>query len=107
MRRRLEDAGVKMLGAMLATDDIDRGNKQIQLRTDTVWPVGETRTDSNAIRLLDLVSTKSEYTIVPTKGSPFDRVTDVWAGDSSSVSMAQRFELVILAKSIQRPCPRS
>jgi hypothetical protein len=108
MRRRLEEAGFKILGVMLATDDIDRANLRqgLQLRTDTVWPVGETQTNSNAIRLLDLASTTSEYTVVPTKGSPFERVTDVWNGEPSSVSIAERYELVILAKSMQRPCTR-
>lgn len=108
MRRRLEDAGFKILGAFLATDDLDRATLKIfkrDFRTDTVWPVGETQTDDNAIRLLDLVSTNNEYTVVPTKGSPFDRVTDVWSGESSSVSIAERYELVILAKKMQR-CSR-
>ena len=107
MRRRIEDAGFKILGAMLATDDIDRATRREfnrDLRTDTVWPIGEKQEDANAIRLLDLVSTTDEYTVVPTKDSPFDRVTDVWSG-SSSVSIAQRYELVILAKSMQR-CTR-
>ena len=109
MRRWLEDAGFKILGARLATDDIDRATlriHQVELRTDTVWPVGETQTESNAIRLLDLVTTTSEYTVVPTKSSPFERVTDDWSGDFSSLSMAERYELVILAKSMQRPCKR-
>ncbi|MGH8538405.1 MAG: hypothetical protein ACREXM_18660 [Gammaproteobacteria bacterium] len=109
MRRWLEDAGFKILGARLATDDIDRATlriHQVELRTDTVWPVGETRTESNAIRLLDLVTTTAEYTVVPTKNSPFERVTDDWSGDFSSLSMAERYELVILAKSMQRPCKR-
>jgi hypothetical protein len=108
MRRRLEDAGFKILGAFLATDDLDRATLKIfkrDFRTDTVWPVGETQTDDNAIRLLDLVSTTDEYTVVPTKGSPFERVTDVWSGASSSVSIAERYELVILAKSMVR-CSR-
>jgi hypothetical protein len=108
MRRWLEDTGFKILGARLATDDIDRANlrlHQVQLRTDTVWPVGATLTELNAIRLLDLVTTTSEYTVVPTKSSPFERVTDDW-GDFSSLSMAARYELVILAKSMQRPCKR-
>jgi hypothetical protein len=107
MRRRLEEAGFKILGARLATDDIDRAMLRIhhvQLRTDTVWPVGETQTESNAIRLLDLVTTSSEYTVAPTKNSPFERVTDDRSGASSSLSMAKRYELVILAKSMQHPC---
>jgi hypothetical protein len=107
MRRRLEDVGFNLLGALLATDDIDRATRRVfkrDLRTDTVWPVGETQEDANAIRLLDLVSTTDEYTVVPTKDSPFDRVTDVWNG-SSSVSIAERYELVILARSMQR-CTR-
>ena len=108
MRQRLEDVGFKFLGAFLATDDLDRATlKEFKrdLRTDTVWPLGVTQTDDNAIRLLDLVSTNDEYTVVPTKDSPFDRVTDVWSGAPSSVSMAQRYELVILAKSMLR-CSR-
>lgn len=108
MRRRLEDAGFKFLGAFLATDDLDRATLRLfkrDFRTDTVWPVGETQTDANAIRLLDLISTSDEYTVVPTKDSPFNRITDVWSGESSSVSMADRYELVILAKSMQR-CTR-
>lgn len=108
MRSRLEDAGFKILGARLASDDIDRAcadlQKGIRMRTDTVWPVGETQTESNAIRLLDLVTTTSEYTVVPTRRSPFERVTDVRSGAPSSLSMADRYELVILAKSMQRPC---
>ena len=108
MRRWLEEAGFKIIGAMLATDDIDRATLKIHkrlFRTDTVWPAGETQTESNEIRLLDLVSTTSEYTVVPTKGSPFERVTDVWNGDASSPSMAERYELVILARSMKR-CKR-
>jgi len=108
-RRWLEEAGFKILGACLATDDIDLATlrrHQVQLRTDTVWPVGETRTESNAIRLLDLVTATSEYTVVPTKNSPFERVTNDWSGDFSSLSMAEQYELVILAKSMQRPCKR-
>jgi hypothetical protein len=108
-RRRIEDAGFKILGALLATNDLDRATLRIfkrDFRTDTVWPVGETQTDVNAIRLLDLVSTTDEYTVVPTKDSPFDRITDVWTeGSPSSVSIAQRYELVILAKSMVR-CTR-
>ena len=107
MRRRLEDAGFKILGAFLATDDLDRATLKMfkrDFRTDTVWPVGESQTDANAIHLVDLISSPDEYTVVPTKDSPFDRITDVWSG-SSSVSMAQRYELVILAKSMQR-CSR-
>jgi hypothetical protein len=42
-----------------------------------------------------------------TKGSVFERVTDDGSEVSSSLSMAQRYELVILAKKLQRPCPRS
>lgn len=108
MRLWLEEADFKTLGAMLATDDFDRGalRRGHQVRTDMVWPVGETRTASNAIRLLDLVTKTSEYTVVPTKNSPFERVTDESQADSSSVSVADRYELVILAKSMQRPCKR-
>lgn len=108
-RCRLEDAGFKILGARLATDDIDRATLRrykVRLRTDTVWPLGETPTESNAIRLLDLVTTTSEYTVVPTKSSPFERVSDDWSGDVPSLSMAEQYELVILAKSMQRPCKR-
>ena len=107
-RRRLEDAGFRILGALLSTDDIDGATQEkhkVDFRTDTVWPVGETKREDNAIRLLDLVSTNDEYTVIPTKGSPFDRVSDVWSGDSSSVSIAERFELVILARSMKR-CTR-
>jgi len=107
MRGRLEDAGFKILGALLATDDLDRAMLRLfkkRFRTDTVWPVGETQTDVNAIHLLDLVSTTDEYTVVPTKDSPFDRITDV-SGGSSSVSIAKRYEIVILAKSMKR-CER-
>ena len=110
MRVRLEDAGFKILGARLATDDIDRGSIQSckPTRTDKVWPVSETQTDSNAIHLLDLVTSTADYTVVSTKGSPFERVTDDQNEvGSSSLSMAQRYELVILAKKIPRPCPRS
>jgi hypothetical protein len=59
MRCWLEQAGFKILGARLATDDLDRAKLRdhVQFRTDTVWPVGETKTESNAIRLLDLVTT--------------------------------------------------
>jgi hypothetical protein len=110
MRRRIEDVGFKILGVLLATDDIDRATRNEfhrDFRTDTVWPVGETQTETNAIRLLDLVSTTDEYTVVPTKDSPFARITDVWrrSGDSSSVSIAERYELVVLARSMQR-CTR-
>ena len=108
MRRWLEEAGFKMLSLMLATDDIDGATLRtynIQFRTDTVWPLGETQIESNAIRLLDLVPMTSEYVVIPTKNSPFERVTNVWSG-SSSVSMAERYEMVILAKSMQR-CQRS
>jgi hypothetical protein len=109
MRARLEDVGFKFLGARLATDDIDRGSIQIQkpVRTDKVWPVGKTQTDSNAIHLLDLVTTTSEFTVVPTKDSPFKLVTDDQSEGFSNLSMADRYELVILAKKIARPCPRS
>jgi hypothetical protein len=110
MRVRLEDAGFKILGARLATNDIDRASIKIgkPKRTDKVWPVGETQTDSNAMHLLDLVPSTSEYTVVLTKGSPFERVTDDENEvGSSSLSMAQRYELVIIAKKMERPCPRS
>lgn len=109
MRARLEDAGFKILTARLATDDFDRGYLQVQkqVRTDKVWPVGETQTDSNAIHLLDLVTTTAEYTVVSTKDSPFERVTDDESVDSSSLSMAHRYELVIIAKKMTRPCQRS
>ncbi len=110
MRVRLEDVGFKILGARLATDDIDRGSIKIgkPKRTDKVWPVGETQTESNAMHLLDLVTSTSEYTVVPTKGSPFERVTDDENEvSSSSLSIAQRYELVIIAKKMPRPCPRS
>jgi len=109
MRVRLEDVGFKILSARIATDDIDRGSIKIgkPKRTDKVWPVGEKQTDSNAMHLLDLVTSTSEYTVVTTKGSPFERVTDDENEvSSSSLSMAQRYELVILAKKMARPCPR-
>jgi hypothetical protein len=105
-RRWLEDAGFKILGACLMTDDFDRARlnlDKVQVRTDRVWPIGEKQTDSNKIHLLDLVSTNSEATLVPTAGSPFERVTDENRnGESSPLSMAQRYELVILAKSMIR-----
>jgi hypothetical protein len=110
MRVRLEDAGFKILGARLATDDIDRGSIKIgkPKRTDKVWPVGETQTGSNAMHLVELVPSTSEYTVVSTKGSPFERATDDEnEAGSSSLSMAQRYELVIIAKKMARPCPRS
>jgi hypothetical protein len=105
MRRWLEEVGFKVLGAKLLTDDIDRATLKLKcrsFRTDTVWPAGEAQTESNEIRLLDLLSTTSEYTVVPTKGSPFERVTDVWNGDASSPSIAERYELVILARKMTR-----
>ena len=109
MRVRLEDKGFKILGARLATDDIDRGSIRIgrPKRTDKVWPAGETQTDSNAMHLVDLVPSTAEYTVVSTKGSPFERVTDDESEAPFSLSMAQRYELVIIAKKMQRPCPRS
>ena len=102
----LEEAGFKTLSAMLATDDLDGGNlrRGIHVRTDTVWPIDETQTPSNAIQLLDLVTTTSDYTVVPTKNSPFEFVTNVWGG-FSSVSIAERYEMVVLAKSMKR-CKR-
>ena len=110
MRVRLEDNGFKILGARLATDDIDRASIKIgkPKRTDKVWPTGATQTDSNAMHLVDLVPSTAEYTVVATKGSPFERVTDDENEvGSSSLSMAQRYELVIIAKKMARPCPRS
>lgn len=106
MRRRLEDAGFGVLGVRLASDDFDRAEcRQNRLvRTDTVWPVGETQTDSNAVRLLDLVTTTAEYTVVPTRSSPFERVTDDRVDGSSSLSVADRYELVVLAKRMPEPC---
>ena len=107
-RQRLEDAGFRILGVRLLTDDIDRASSRvngIQIRTDMVWPIGEMRTEANVIRLLDLVPTTSEYTVVSTRNSPFQRITDDPAGDSSSVSMAERYELVVFARSMQHPCP--
>ena len=109
MRVRLEDKGFKILGARLATDDIDRGSIKIgkPARTDRVWPVGEAQTAANTMHLVDLVPATAEYTVVSTKGSPFERVTDDESETSSSLSMAQRYELVIIAKKMTRPCPRS
>ena len=110
MRVRLEDKGFKILGARLATDDIDRGSIKIgkPARTDRVWPVGETQTASNVMHLVDLVpSANTGYTVISTKGTPFERVTDDESETSSSLSMAQRYELVIIAKKMTRPCPRS
>lgn len=109
MRVRLEDKGFKILGARLATDDIDRASIKIgkPVRTDRVWPVGITQTDANAMNLVDLVSSTAEYTVVSTKGSPFERITDDQSETLSTLSMAQRYELVIIAKKMARPCPRS
>jgi hypothetical protein len=106
-RSWLTEAGFKSLGARLVTDDLDRGflRHNIQFRTDRVWPVGEKHTQANAIHLLDLVKTTSEYTVVPTNNSPFERITDD-LNDPSSISMADRYELVVLAKRLPRPCPR-
>ena len=109
MRVRLEDAGFKILGARLATNDIDRESIQLgkPQRTDKVWPAGVAQTESNAMHLLDLVSSTAAYTVVSTKDSPFERITDDESEVSSSLTMAQRYELVIIAKKMDRPCPRS
>ena len=108
MRVRLEDRGFRILGARLATDDIDRGSIQDgkPARTDRVWPVGQTQTAANTMNLVDLVSSTAEYTVVSTKGSPFERITDDESETPSTLSMAQRYELVIIAKKMTRPCPR-
>jgi uncharacterized surface protein with fasciclin (FAS1) repeats len=106
MRVRLEDKGFKILGARLATDDIDRASIKIgkPTRTDRVWPVGVTQTAANTMNLVDLVSSTGEYTVVSTKGSPFERLTDNASETLSTLSMAQRYELVIIAKKMTRPC---
>ncbi len=107
LRRRLEDAGFLVIGLRLATDDFDRAecrNNRRLRRTDMVWPVGETQTDANAIRLVDLVPAQAEYTVLPTKGSPFERVTDDAADGSSTLSMAERYELVVLARRMSESC---
>ena len=103
-RQWLEESGLKILSAKILTDDIDRATRRYynrDLRIDTVWPTDETQTESNAIRLMELVNPTSEYLVIPTQNSPFERVTDVWNG-FSSVSIAERYELVILAKSMPR-----
>jgi hypothetical protein len=108
LRRRLEDGGFSVLGLRLATDDFDRATCRAPYsrlhRTDTVWPVGEQPEEKNSIRLLDLVTTTAEYTVVPTRNSPFERVTDNFSDTSSALSMAARYELVVLAKRIPEPC---
>jgi hypothetical protein len=97
-RLRLEQAGFNILGVLLVTDDLDRAT---QRRIDTVWPIDETQTDSNAIRLLDFIATTAEYMILPTQNSPFEFLTDVRNGNSA-VSIAERYELVVLAKGMPR-----
>lgn len=107
LRRRLEDAGFAVVGLRLATDDFDRAecrNNRRLRRTDMVWPVGEPQTDANVVRLLDLVPANAEYTVIATKGTPFERVTDDAADGSSSLSMADRYELVVLARRLPEPC---
>lgn len=103
-RQWLEEHGLKILSVKVMTDDIDRATRRFynrDLRIDTVWPIGETQTESNSIHLFDFVPTTSEYTIIPTRNSPFEHVTDVWNG-VSSVSIADRYELVVLAKGMPR-----
>jgi hypothetical protein len=106
-RQWLEEHGLNILSAKVVTDDIDRATRRYynrDLRIDTVWPTNETQTESNAIHLLDLVTGTSEYLVIPTQNSPFERVTDVWNG-FSSVSIADRYEFVVLAKSMPRCKP--
>jgi hypothetical protein len=94
-RTLLERAGFTILGAGVFTDDIGRDDK---LRTDRVFRVGQT----TPIHLVDALPQFVRAVAVRTRGTVFERLTH----DRVS-SLADLYEIVVVARTIPRPCPRS
>jgi len=94
-RTLLERAGFTILGVGVFTDDIGRDDK---LRTDRVFRVGQT----TPIHLVDALPQFVHAVAVRTRGTVFERLTH----DQVS-SLADLYEIVVVARTIPRPCPRS
>lgn len=96
-RMRLEQAGFAVLGARVFTDDIARDTGE---RCDRVWPVGAGA--DQVIRLVEALPAGVDAVALRTRDTVFARLDEGTPG-----SIADRYELVIVARLIPRPCPRS
>jgi hypothetical protein len=95
-RTWLEQAGFAVIGARVFTDDLDR---RMGERCDRVWPVGARA--NQVIRLVDALPADVDAVALRTRDTVFASLDDGFPGGS----IADRFELVIVARSIPRPCP--
>ena len=95
-RTRIEAAGFTTIGARVFTDDIARDTHE---RCDRVFPVGGS---ADPILLVDALPADVPAVAIRTRGTVFARLDEGTPGP-----IADRYELVVIARSIPRPCPRS